>query len=149
MTHTHQLENWKQYMAKDDYDYLIQFVENVKNNVPNNKMIVLQGPGCNGKSTLMREIKQYLNEKNTIIWHPRFEQECHWSYIDDESIWNSIGLPAPNQLSFIYEMFSLDEYVRKTQNLIKNKRSFIMHTKDIHPKLLNYSKIIEMNHVFD
>ena len=57
----HPLYNWKQYLTDDDYNYLIQFVENVKNNIPNDKMLILSGPGRTGKSTLMDNINFYLD----------------------------------------------------------------------------------------
>ena len=55
----HYLYEWKQYLNNNegDYEYLIQFVENVKNNIPNDKMIILVGIGANGKSTLIKNTK--------------------------------------------------------------------------------------------
>ena len=60
----HYLYKWKQYLNNNegDYEYLIQFVDNVKNNIPNDKIIILFGYGGNGKSTLIREIGDYLGE---------------------------------------------------------------------------------------
>ena len=29
----HYLNNWKQYLTDDDYNYLLQYVENIKNNL--------------------------------------------------------------------------------------------------------------------
>ena len=60
----HPLYNWKQYLTDDDYNYLIQYVENVKNNIPNDKMLILSGPGSTGKSTLMDNISLYLEVNN-------------------------------------------------------------------------------------
>ena len=61
------LSNWKPYISEDDYDYLIHFVENAKNNFPNNKMIVLLGNGGrNGKTKLITEIANYLGNDNCI-----------------------------------------------------------------------------------
>ena len=37
----HQLDNWKQYLSDEDYKYLIQYIENIKHNVSNDKMIIL------------------------------------------------------------------------------------------------------------
>ena len=57
------LQTWKQYMKEDDYTFLLQYVENIKNNTPNDKMIVLHGPSRSGKSTLKRDIQTYLGEE--------------------------------------------------------------------------------------
>ena len=46
------LYNWNQYLSDEDYNYLIQYIENIKNNNQNNKMIILSGPSRTGKSTL-------------------------------------------------------------------------------------------------
>ena len=61
---THYLDNWKQYLENDDYNYLIQYVENIKNNIQNDKMIILSGPGRTGKSTLEKDIRTYLGDEN-------------------------------------------------------------------------------------
>lgn len=53
----HVLDNWKTYLSEDDFEYMINYVENCKHNCPNNKLIMLLGNGgANGKSTLISEI---------------------------------------------------------------------------------------------
>ena len=71
MSQQHALASWSQYLQPEDYEYLIQFVENVKNGMPNNKMIVLAGPGRTGKSTLKNEIKAYLGDDSVSYTHLR------------------------------------------------------------------------------
>ena len=56
----HQLDNWKQYLSDDDYNYLIQYIENIKHNISNDKMIILYGPGGSGKTSLKIDIQKYL-----------------------------------------------------------------------------------------
>ena len=59
----HHLDNWKQYLTNDDYNYLIQYIENIKNNISNDKMIILSGPSRTGKSTLKNDIQKYLGDE--------------------------------------------------------------------------------------
>ena len=62
---THALDNWKPYLNEEDFEYLINYVENSKNNLPNNKFLILLGNGgANGKSTLITEIENYLGNEN-------------------------------------------------------------------------------------
>jgi ABC-type lipoprotein export system ATPase subunit len=58
----HYLDNWKQYLHNDDYNYLIQYIENVKHGISNDKMILLSGPSRSGKSTLIKDIQTYLGD---------------------------------------------------------------------------------------
>jgi SpoVK/Ycf46/Vps4 family AAA+-type ATPase len=37
-------------LTNDDYEYLIQYVENIKTGVPNDKMLILAGPPRTGKT---------------------------------------------------------------------------------------------------
>jgi len=137
----HHLDNWKQYLTNDDYNYLIQFVENVKNNISNDKMIILSGPPRSGKSTLKNDIQQYLG--NEI---------CGNMLICDvgEIIYNE----NIKKLGFFC---GIDEIRRSKKtntaiiNLIKYKQSFLADTnyiEKVNNKLLEFSKIINMEHVF-
>lgn len=36
----HYLDNWIPYLTQEDYNYLVTFVENIKNGIPNDKMII-------------------------------------------------------------------------------------------------------------
>ena len=73
----HYLDDWKQYLTDNDYNYLIQYIENIKNNISNNKMIILYGPGRTGKSTLKNNILEYLGDET-----------CGTFIIPDEIIYN-------------------------------------------------------------
>jgi ABC-type lipoprotein export system ATPase subunit len=59
----HYLDNWKQYLTEGDYNYLIRYIENIKNNISNDKMIILSGPARSGKSTLINNIQTYLGDE--------------------------------------------------------------------------------------
>jgi ABC-type phosphate/phosphonate transport system ATPase subunit len=135
----HHLNNWKQYLTNDDYNYLIQFVENIKNNFSNDKMIILYGPGRNGKSTLKNDIQKYLGDDNCgpmmmsgeIIYNENIKKLGLFSGIDE------IGRSKKNNIAII--------------NLIKYKQSLLADTNNIervNSKLLEFSKIIKMEHVF-
>ena len=52
----HDLDNWKPFLDANDYNYLIQYIENIKNNIPNDKMILFSGPSRTGKSSLKNHI---------------------------------------------------------------------------------------------
>jgi len=135
------LNNWHQYLTNDDYNYLIQFVENIKNNIPNDKMIILYGPGRSGKTTLKNDIQQYLGDDNCghmmvmmpaeIIYNENIKKLGLFSGIDE------IGRSKKNNTAII--------------NLIKYKQSLLADTNNIekvNSKLLEFAKIIKMEHVF-
>ena len=137
----HPLYNWKQYLTDDDYNYLIQYVENVKNSIPNDKMLILSGPGRTGKSTLMDNISLYLGR-----------DLCGWDYpTSGEFIYAETIKPL---LFFegIDDIFRSKKKNRAIINFIKYKQSFIVSTirlERVNSKLLEYSKIIKMNHIFE
>ena len=57
------IDSWKQYLTSEDYAYLFQYIENIKNGISNDKMIILAGPGRTGKSTLIKNISSYLGDE--------------------------------------------------------------------------------------
>ena len=135
------LNNWHQYLTNDDYNYLIQFVENIKNNIPNDKMIILSGPGRTGKTTLKNDIQEYLGDETCgpmmmmmpgeIIYNENIKKLGLFSGIDE------IGRSKKNNTAII--------------NLIKYKQSLLADTNNIekvNSKLLEFAKIIKMEHVF-
>jgi predicted AAA+ superfamily ATPase len=135
----HQLNNWKQYLTNDDYNYLIQFVENVKNNSPNDKMIILYGPGRTGKTTLKNDIQNYLGDDN-----------CGPMMKSGEIIYNE-NIKKLGLFSGIDEIRSSKKNNTAIINLIKYKQSLLADTNNIervNNKLLEFSKIIKMEHVF-
>jgi hypothetical protein len=137
---THYLDNWKQYLTNDDYNYLIQYVENIKNNIQNDKMIILSGPGRTGKSTLERDIRTYLGDENCDAF---LCMSCDFIY--NETI---------KPLGFFCGIDSISRSKKTNQaiiNFIKYKQSFIastIHIESVNNKLLEHSKIINMTHIF-
>lgn len=135
----HCLDNWKQYLKEDDYNFLIHYVENIKHGRSNDNMIILSGPGRTGKSTLERDIQSYLGEENYGIYM------LSGDIIYDKNIKN---------VGFLYEIDRISGSKKNNQaiiNLIKYKQSFITDTnyiEKVNNNLLEYSKIITMEHVF-
>jgi len=134
----HALHNWSNYLSAVDYYYIIQYVENVKNNVSNDKMIVLSGLPRTGKSTLKNDIEKYLGR-----------DLCSLSPL---CIDNSIYRSNNKKLELLC---AIEEASKKTVaaliNLIKNKHSFIADSQSIeriNRNLLPYCRIIEMFYVF-
>ena len=115
----HQLDNWKQYLSEDDYNYLIQYIENIKHNILNDKMIILYGPGGSGKTTLKNDIQKYLGDdmcenfmmSGDIIYKQNIKK-LGFFCLNDE-----IKIKEKNNIAII--------------NLIKYKQSFIADTIQI------------------
>jgi ABC-type lipoprotein export system ATPase subunit len=135
----HYLDNWKQYLTNEDYIYLIQYIENIKNNISNDKMIILSGPSRSGKSTLRNDIQKYLGDENCgifmmsgeIIYNENIKKLGFFCGIDE--ITNS----KKNNIAII--------------NLIKYKQSLIAetnHLERLNNNLLEFSKIINMDNIF-
>ena len=56
--------NWRPYLSEYGYNTLIKYVENIKNNIKNDKILLLTGEGPTGKTTLKRAIVDYIGEEN-------------------------------------------------------------------------------------
>ena len=131
------LDEWKPYLTDEDISYLITFVDNLKNNLPNDKMIILSGKnGRNGKTTLLKEIIQYIGDNN-----------CHDCAPDN----NVFSLPIKPLVVFN----GIESYHKKQVPLLKNiityKQSIIADTnriEKVNPRLLEVSKVINMFHQF-
>jgi ABC-type uncharacterized transport system ATPase subunit len=137
----HELNSWSQYLTADDYDFLIKYVENVKNGIPNDKMIVLAGQARTGKTTLQNEIKSYLGEELWQQWPVRSAGDM----IYDEKI-RRVGF-----FTGIDEIYRSRKSNQAIVNFIKFKQSFIADTNNadkINDILSNHIRIIYMTHVF-
>ena len=135
----HYLDDWKQYLTDNDYNYLIQYIENIKNNISNNKMIILYGPGRTGKSTLKNNILEYLGDET-----------CGTFIIPDEIIYNK-NIKKLEFFCGIHEISNNKKNNIAIVNLIKYKQSIIAETNNIEVVdkfLLELSKIIQMEHIF-
>jgi len=130
-------DEWKPYLSDEDISYLRTFVDNLKNNLPNDKMIILSGKnGRNGKTTIIKEIIQYIGENN-----------CHDCAPDN----NVFSLPIKPLVVFN----GIESYHKKQIplliNIITYKQSIIADTnriENVNPSLLEVSKVINMFHQF-
>lgn len=141
MSQQHALASWSQYLQPEDYEYLIQFVENVKNGLPNDKMIILCGPGRTGKTTIQNEIRAYLTD---VL--------CgHCSVNDPGSIIYSEYIKRVVFFCGIDEISRSKKSNQAIVNLIKYKQSFIgaaTNRSKIHDMVQDNARIIYMTHVF-
>ncbi len=134
---THILDNWKPYLSEDDFIFLINYVENCKNNLPNNKLLILSGNGgANGKSTLITEISNYIGNENF--------RNCD---INGSAFFEPIVK--------LIHILEIDEYkkkyVQQLKNVIQYGQSIIAETNNIekiNKNLIDCVRIIKMEHRF-
>lgn len=138
MESQHPLHQWSQYLSQEDYNYLINYIENIKSNSPNDKMIILSGEARTGKTTLKKDINDYLT--------PELCEELPTiSDVNKESI---------KRLGFFCGIHEISRNKKNNQaiiNFIKYKQSFIADTnciEKINNNLLEHCKIITMKHIF-
>lgn len=118
---------------------VIQYVENIKNKIQNDTMIILSGPGRTGKSTLEKDIKTYLGNENC----GDFNMTCDFIYTE-----------TIKPLGFFCGIDTISLSNKTNQaiiNFIKYKQSFIASTnyiENVNNKLLEHSKIINMTYIF-
>jgi ABC-type phosphate/phosphonate transport system ATPase subunit len=133
------MDNWEQYLTTEDYTYLSKYIENIKNGISNDKMIILVGVARTGKSTLKKNIASYLGDE--LCGH--FPISCDFIY--NETI---------KPLGFFCGIDLISRSKKNNQaiiNFIKYKQSFIADTDDIsrvNNKLLEHSRVIMMTHIF-
>lgn len=133
------ISNWEQYLTNEDYVYLFQYIENIKNGFSNDKMVILVGPGRSGKSTLTKNISSYLGSEMCGVY------SISGDLIYDENIKPLVFF------SGIDLIFKSKKNNQALINFIKYKQSIIAVTQDIEKvnnKILEYSKIIMMTHIF-
>ena len=133
----HALQHWQSFLSsQDDFDFLIGFVERAKNKQPNQEMLLLAGPGRTGKSTLMKEIRDYIGSDQWIVS-------------------DTFGSAFLQPIVSIIEIPGIDDfqkkYVQQLRNAIYFGQSVIAATNDpekINKDLLKNTKVIKMEHVF-
>lgn len=140
----HPLSDWAQYLNADDYEFLIQYVENVKNGIPNDKMIILAGPGRTGKTTLQNDIKTYLNLLG--------EELCvHWPVSSAGDLIYNENIRRLGFLTGIDEIYRSKKSNQAIVNFIKYKQSLIaaaLCIEKVNKILLEHIRVIHMTHVF-
>jgi hypothetical protein len=138
-------EGWFQYLKQEDFEYLIQYIENIKNGVPNDRMIILFGKGCNGKTRLMDEINSHLGDELCGHEWDVSELICHENI--KPLIFTHEGLLDRTNHNYKRNL----NLAHSLKHLIKLGVSFIIAVNRIdfiNEKILEHSRIIEMTHIF-
>jgi hypothetical protein len=115
-------------------------VENIKNDIPNDQMIILFGRGANGKSTMIRDIEEYVGK-----------YRCSRIY----NMWSTV-YDNPDVQLFNIEGFDINnDYDDELENIIHSGKSIISTTvQDPHLALLDdanlasHVRIIDMKYTF-
>ena len=124
-----------QYLSEEDYANLIQYIDNLKNNIKNDKMFIFYGPRKTGKTSLKNAIRCYLGQN-----------QCY----------DIIGRDCMNSpIRKVFFKTEIDE-IQKADvqffiNLIHYKQSIISetnHIENVDDRLLKNSIVINMNNVF-
>ena len=55
---------WSSYLIEKDYNYFLSFTYNLKNNISNDKILILHGLPRTGKTTLIKEMKKIVGEEH-------------------------------------------------------------------------------------
>ena len=136
-------QHWQQYLQQGDFEYLIQYIENVKNGIPNDRMIILLGPSMTGKTTLIDEIGTHLGDE-------LFGLCPVYALIYQENIKPFIRL-----YDFIHntnrKYRGIKNFPNALINFINYGVSFIIeanHLDTVNERILQHSRIIEMTHIF-
>lgn len=132
------IEEWKQYLSEKDFNYLIQFIENLDRMDKNDKILILTGKPRTGKTTLINKIKKYIGSQH---FHDN-------NYLNGEMFFEPSKIAI--HICGIHE-YSEKVYIVALQNFLKNNISIISDTNSIEtiaPEILENSYIIEMTHIF-
>ena len=138
-------EGWSQYLQQEDFDYLIQYIENIQNGIPNNEMIILFGIGSNGKTMLKNEIYTYLGEElcgySGTVYELIYEENIKPFIILQEGAihWTNRNNKTNKKL-----INSLINFIRYGISFIDT--SFCID--NVNDKILEHSKIIMMTQIF-
>ena len=57
---------FKNFMQNDYYNYLYEYVENIKNNIKNEKIIIIIGTGRSSITSIIDDIEKYIGENYCI-----------------------------------------------------------------------------------
>jgi len=125
------------YLTEDQQDHILDFVNNAKNGMKNDKMIILLGSGKNGKTSLVEEIKRELD-----------------SYCENLKLSNLINNPTRKMIILDNDnLFRMRVSERELlQYFIFDGKENIIATADslksISVDILDHSLVIQMEHVF-
>lgn len=126
------MDHWKKYLLIEDFEYLIAFIENVKNNRPNDKMIILTFDNSI-TPVILNEIKKYLGDN-----------EYHNCDLDGFAFY----LPIRKMIiidGFIEKFNKV--YIQPLKNMIQYKQSIISCSnfiENVNKGIILKSKIIQI-----
>lgn len=131
----HTFFDYAQYLSEEDYGNLIQYIDNLKNNINNDKMLIVSGPPKTGKTSLINAIRCYLGQN-----------QCY----------DIIGCECINYpIRKVWFTTKVDEIKKEDMqffiNMIHYKQSIISetnHIENVNKRLLKNSIVINMNNVF-
>ena len=132
------LETWKTYLNDTDYEFLLNFVNNMENNIPNDKILILDGKSGTGKTTIINEIKNKIGTRN-------FHEN---NFIEGEFFFKEKKLGL--HICGIHE-YQNNKYLEIIKNIFESNISIISDTncsENIHPEILQNSYVITMQHCF-
>lgn len=130
--------SWKSYMSEEEYLFLLQFIYNLQNNLPNDKICLLVGRSRTGKTTLIKEIKKIIGEDN---------------FLDNKFLEGQFFF-QPKKLAIHIcgiNAYSENIYMNAIKNFLTSGMSIISDTNTIdnlHPSILENAYIINMTHDF-
>jgi len=154
------LHKWKRYLSVEDYDCLVQFIDNIINGVRNDRMIILCGSSGTGKTTLQNDIYNYIVKD---VWNDSDERKILLENEKLRPIQNNINPKSSYpcfeiRKKFIFYFLKGNNFFpykndKRLMTLIKTSffKSKIAVTDDIekvNKELLDISIIIKMEHVF-
>ena len=128
--------DWKNFLQHEDYNYIYQFVENIKNGKKNDKILLLLGPSRTGKSTLINQILTYighLNCTNQLLRNIDLLEARHLVILDGQM--NYVNMQEINKIIDLQNITN----IISTSNEITSLNNNLTMT---------FCKIIIMNHRF-
>lgn len=133
----HALNKWKNYLLESDYQYLVDYVEKIKRNERNDKMLMLCGDIRTGKTTLINDIFNYLGTELCG------EYELSVKIMYGEIIKKLVYFSGVHDVGY--------KSCKLLINLINYNQSIICDVVELHrvnDKLLEKSRVILMDHIF-
>lgn len=127
------IQKWKDYLSNEDYNFLINYINNLNNDIINDKILILYGEGGTGKTTLINDIRKNIKQyKITIPSGFSYDKiKCIYEYN-----------PAGRRY---YVETILDSFEKSNQSIIIETISL----ENIDKKILEKSKIIYLTNVFN
>ena len=152
------LHRWKKYLASDDYMYLLQFVDNIRNGAQNDKMVILCGESGTGKTTLQDDVYNYLinDAWNNSNQHQILSEKEKIVYTINDTT-NSHSCLKIRQKFIFYFISDNNFFPRKNNKMFnvilgsswfKSKIAVTLDIKKVNKELLDISRIIKMEHSF-